>query len=150
MSGYLAMNLFVAALGIGRPIEIWTYKQLFSQADVVIIANSLGTVDAPKSAKEKRKGLIGVNSTLKILYVIKGKPRGKKLILFHYRRDPNSQIKGNGALLVEFKSKTESKEGPDYLLFLKKRPDRRYECVTGQIDANLSVKLLVRADEPEG
>jgi hypothetical protein len=49
----------------------------------------------------------------------------------------------NGASFVRFRGKDRWDQAPQYLAFLKKRPDGRYECVSGHLDPDLSVRQLI-------
>jgi hypothetical protein len=145
--------------------EVWASSKLLEKADLVVIARLTSTRDSPNSDKPPAlfPNLVGVDSTFHVLAVLKGKARKKELVLFHFRyrtekdkRKPTGsgvsprpemvrlvslqtpEIDGPG--LLDFGTRR-SKEAR-YLLFLKKRRDGRYECVSGQIDPDVSVSGL--------
>src|SRR5262249_17525974 len=83
---------------------------------------------------------IGVETKFCVVSVLKGKHQGEKLTLFHFRERLPSEGGPlewvNGPLLASFSEEKARKR--DYLLYLKKRPDGRYECVSGQVDSLFS------------
>jgi hypothetical protein len=140
----------------GRPVKFWPYHKLFENADLVIIAKPLAVRDAPEVDKamplpRERSFLLAVITTLKVEYVVKGNYKDERLELVHFRLKEGSQI-GNGPLLVNFHTKVETLKGsdwafscqPEYMLFLKKAKNGRFECVSGQYDPELSVKEILR------
>jgi hypothetical protein len=83
--------------------------------------------------------------------VLKGTHKGDQLEVFHYRMKEGAHV-ANGPLLPTFHTQkmliwhnggATSITVPTYLLFLKRRKDGRYECVSGQFDSLLSVKQLI-------
>jgi hypothetical protein len=86
--------------------------------------------------------------------VLKGKlDKDKTIKVLHYRLPQGVQC-ANGPCLVSFRKDRivlkgvakGSKVRPEYLLFLRARPDGRYEPVSGQIDPALSMRELQPAD----
>jgi len=146
-----------------RGLENWPYERLFKQADLVVIAE--GTAAGDSGEKMKVGGweteLLGVNTTFLIKHTLKGKHEGEQMKVFHLRLPPEVLFQ-NGPLLVSFRTKgltiaTKGGKGPDgagtmsiprpeYMLFLKKRKDGRYEAVSGQVDPLLSVKEMYRGE----
>jgi hypothetical protein len=145
LSGQLFFGSTTHALG--RPITAWTYPKLTEAADLIVIAQSLSTTDAKKTDKPGQ-GLegdfVGVDTTFRILCVLKGQYKEKEFTLFHYREStrpeggPTPDI--DGPLLVSFDCKDAKDQ--EYLLYLKKRRDGRYECVSGDVDPLLSVRRI--------
>jgi hypothetical protein len=139
----------------GRGGKPWSYGDLFKSADLVLIADARDVRDAGGAVKDTppREGLIGILSTFDVTHVIKGTHKESKLVVFHYRFDERIRNKiGNGPRLVLFRVNSTAIEyrggkvslGPGrYMLFLKRRGDCRYECVSGQYDAYDSVKELI-------
>jgi hypothetical protein len=156
MTPCLSIALLVACQGLGRQVPDWSYKKLFERSDLVVVAKAVSTSEAGKKIKEKapHRDLQAVLTTFKVVHVIKGKFSEKKLVVVHYRVHPKKELLvANGPHLVEFHAKCleisypggkTSLPPPDYMLFLKKRKDGRYECVTGQVDPIYSVKQLVQ------
>src|SRR5207244_2413081 len=84
-----------------------------------------------------RGDLVGVVTHFDVLHVIKGEYKDKKFDLAHYRLKEGVQI-ANGPLLVSFHTKPFDLQGrgwssavlkSEYILFLKKRKDGRFECL---------------------
>jgi hypothetical protein len=91
--------------------------------------------------------------------VVKGKHPKRELGVLHYRLK-KGVWNNNGPLYVKFDLRKENVldsekgavDGPPrtaYMIFLKKRADGYYQCVTGQADAALSVKKLTPVDLEE-
>lgn len=132
--------LAIPVLCFGRLMNIWTYQELFDQADLVVIGAPTTTEDT----KEKG-GLpewttidsVGVATGFKVSVVIKGDKALKKFVLHHYRlKDPN-KIPENGPNFVSFAPSTNPEQSDRYMLFLKKETDGKYAPVGGQIDPAL-------------
>jgi hypothetical protein len=160
-----AITLFSPTAG-ARVRESWPSSKLIEKADVIVIARLIASADA-KTSDKPPKGfdeLIGVDSTFKVLGVIKGKVEKQEFVLFHFRSPPDVKnddkrgkltTEGEKQLtevaltqspyidlpgLVGFDPRMDKKIR--YLMFLKKRPDGRYECVSGQVDPNVSISKL--------
>jgi hypothetical protein len=142
-----------------RRIEPWPYKKLLKEADVVVVATALSSKETGEVTKLGgwQTNLLGVDTTFAVEAVLKGEVKGDQLTVFHYRLKPGVHVE-NGPLLISFRTKRlaiqtkQAKVGlgvPSYLLFLKKRPDGRYEAVSGQIDPKLSVREM-HPPLPEG
>jgi hypothetical protein len=136
-----------------RQIEDWPEAKLLERADLVIIAKVASVRDAGRTVKDgpPRAYLEGLLTTLDIECVIKGQCKKKQIVVFHHRLKEGTRI-DNGPTLMRLHDKSASIKfnggtmlilKPDYLLFLKKRPDGRYEAVSGQFDAGLSVRQLI-------
>ena len=133
-----ALCLFCAQVGHARLLEDWSYEKLSKHSDLVVIAEAVrveptkDTLSAPQW-KEIEWG--GRNTILKVKSAIKGKPENDQITVLHFRID---NIKGNvlidGPLLASFKKKRE------YMPFLKRRSDGRFELVSGQIDPVLAIR----------
>src|SRR5207248_1412875 len=113
------------------------------EADVVVIAEVTAVADSGE--KTKLGGwdtvFIGMNATFAPKYAIKGAVKGEMFQVLHYRVGGGVLIE-NGPTLVSFRIKPLSITGkhgkmgvgrrPQYLLFLRKKKDGRYEAVSGQ------------------
>jgi hypothetical protein len=148
----------LAAPALARQVEPWPYDKLFIKADYVVIVKAQSTEDAGKAVTDKPpfEDCIGVITTFKIQHVIKGDIKGDKCSVFHYRQDETRGA--NGPQLVQFHSKevrieyggwSTTLSSPEYMLFLKKRDDGRFECVSGQIDPILSVRQILNRPLPK-
>jgi hypothetical protein len=149
MLGLVALAAF-ASTSQARAIKVWTYQELFEGADLVVLARAVSDADAGYRVTDKplRNYLVGVLTTFEVEQVVKGGHEGKELVVFHYRMSKDAPPVENGPLLVSFQNTADSGGmavgAPTYLLFLKRRADGRYECVSGQIDPALSVSELSR------
>jgi len=136
-----------------RVIPTWTYEDLFSKSDVVVIADPLATTDSGEESDLEnpwKVRFVGVNTEVKIKYAIKGTEKNEKIVVTYYRL-PDSTIIKNGPELAHI-SLTERTEAsstgkkssgkPEYLLFLRKRKDGVYEPVSGLMDSSLSIREL--------
>jgi hypothetical protein len=140
-----------------RPIENWEYERLFKEADLVVIARAESTADDDSRLKTGWDAkFLGRVTTFKVQSALKGKADGALKVL-HYKLEDGVSII-NGPLLVAFRSKARRIAGkgkavmeaaPEYLLFLKRGKDGRYEPVSGQIDPALSVREIHRPAHTE-
>jgi hypothetical protein len=130
-----------------RPVPFRTYEQLTNESDLVVIASPISSretterVDLPYVSP--RQPAIGVETTFEVATVLKGElrnaPAGKKTLVFHHLRlRKNDQPIPNGPGLVEF----EPGSRKQYLMFLRREKDGRYEALTGQTDPDLSIEPL--------
>jgi hypothetical protein len=160
MHSGLALALLLASAPLGRLLELWPYDKLFQRADLVVIATAVSTVDAPANIKDQapEDHLKGVCTTFRVAHVVKGAHRGKELTVFHYRlalKEGQGIVNGpslvrfhSGRLNLSYPGGFASLPPPEYLLFLKKRPDGRFECVSGQYDPDQSVKQITQPLSP--
>jgi hypothetical protein len=152
----------------GRALPDWPYEKLLAESDLVVIAEPMlcsDTKDVFERPDHSKDDYTGMNTSFEIRSVLKGSPQTKKCEVLHFRYSDKVGAVANGALFVRFRLQgrsfkgqivPETKEGPphagiqvyrseakpDYLLFLKRRPDGRYEPVTGQYDAALSCREI--------
>jgi hypothetical protein len=144
-----------------RLMQLWRYDNLMKEADLVVIATPLRGKDVADRFKLDYfdTTFCGVETEFKPESVIKGNMAGKTLTLLHFRL--SAPIPNDGSLrinddplLVSFRlpvpgGLTKMKEWVDkvdYMLFLKKRADGRYEAVSGQVDPALAIKQLGELD----
>lgn len=159
-----------------RLVETWTFQRLKDAADIVLIGSVASTKPWPEKlqpeklppkslerqyAKSFGKDLEGQVTTFEVATVLKGKEVGKQIELVHYRVAGRIGIR-SGPILASFRKEertlvVKSIDGgkeehevvlgtPQYLLFLKKRDDGRYEPVSGQVDSAFSVRWLSTLD----
>jgi hypothetical protein len=151
-AGILLVPLFASA-AFGRLIENWPYQRLFKESDLVVIATAYRAEDASDRLKTDWKvDLLGMNTHFKIQSTLKGKIAAETITVLHYR-PPEGMLFANGPLLVTIRTEEPFVKGkgketmrPEYLLFLRARPDGRFEPVSGQIDPALSVRELQSSD----
>lgn len=151
--------LAAVTLADARLIENWSYERLLAAADLVVIG-SMGESkawDKPLEVRQFADALEARATTFKVEGVLKGKPAGATIELLHFRLKENAAVE-NGPWLAEFRKegrrleivavdgvqeRRQEQEGtPHYLLFLKARPDGRFEPVAGQVDSALSVRQV--------
>jgi len=150
---------FASSGNLSRPKEVWPISKAFSKADIVMIAKVAAIRDAKEGEAIPPQGeeryLSGVVTSFKVEQMIKGEEKRKSIELIHFKNTPEGIRIINGPCLVSFKVFkpqvinetiiiTSEKEEPVYMLFLTKRSDGRYEPVSGQYDADDSVKLVQR------
>jgi hypothetical protein len=118
---------------------------LFQEADVVLIVEATDAVDSKEKVNDRAFGqFLGVNTTLKVNRAIKGQP-GNFVTVLHYRLakidDPDARDP-LGFVSFDTRGPENSEPRTEYLVFLRRRPDGRFEPVSGRDDANLSVREL--------
>lgn len=166
-----AASFVLSSISFARKIEIWPYEKLLKEADLVVIARAvskLATDDKWNSDVFDSDRFTAVETTFELATVLKGKSVNSFKVLHFEYRNP-SRLFEDGPGLVNFLAETLSvgirrggetkKEGPktleptkrkslmpapEYLLFLKRRTDGRFEAVSGQVDPNPSVRTLIQ------
>ena len=146
--GTLALVAGMCVLPVyARPVPFRDYEQATNEADLVVIAGPVSTretaerVDLPNFAPALPA--VGLETTFEVAAVLKGelKPAagGKKTLVFHYLRlrQPNFSVP-NGPGLVQF----ETGSRKQYLMFLHREKDGRYEALAGQTDPDMSIEPL--------
>jgi hypothetical protein len=165
LAGSLAAFVFclsVTPLLTARGVEAWPYERLFKEADLVIIATAAGTKDSNDTFIDERWPLefVGQNTKFDVNQFLKGSPP-KEVAVLHFKfgkvhkkaqlanRKEVEIIDGPSFLQFGSKPQTFTLNGIEYnshkieyLLFLKKRDDGRFEPVSGRIDPDLSVREL--------
>jgi hypothetical protein len=164
---------FCSVVASARIVVPWPYDKLFSQADVAVIAEpetTDDTADVFSFAGYEPKDFVGMNTKLKVRCAFKGDITNGELTVLHFRYSDKLLAVVDGAKFVHFRLKTRTlkgevlhqndKEGdadesehvdklvppPDYLLFLKKRTDGRYEPVSGQYDSAAACREVSTAE----
>jgi hypothetical protein len=140
-----------ASQALARLLENWPYERLFKEADLVVLARAVAVADSGEKTTDNlwKVEFRGVTTSFEVRHVMKGKLERKKLQVLHFRlADPNALI-FDGPLLVRFRLKpftldTKTRKAvvgpPEYLLFLRRKGDGRYEPVSGRIDPQLAVR----------
>jgi hypothetical protein len=151
-----------------RLVKKWSYDQLLKEADLVVVAVAVRTEQAEDTPPTHRWPLefVAQNSTFKVRGTLKGKAEGDQIQVLHFKFggpkkgiDPKLPEAGmiiDGPRLVAFRTEPVTIRAgkdthvlpPEYLLFLKRLKDGRYEPVTGQIDPALSVRQV--SGPPDG
>ena len=147
----------VAVPAPARLIDDWPYDKLLKEADLVVFATAVKTEDAD----DKPPGhswpyeFAAQNTTFKVKHALTGKAEGEQIKVLHFKFgelkkgvDPDNladKVIIDGPRMVAFrtgavlvKADGDAKKTvlpkPEYLLFLKKMKDGRYEPVSGRID----------------
>jgi hypothetical protein len=154
-----ALSLLVVAGSLSaRLVPDWPVEKLMRESDLVVIARAEANADSGDINRDHgwKVKFIGVNTTFKAEQVLKGKLKGDKLTVLHYRVENGTLIE-NGPRHVTFRTASfflhidgpdPAKVGipaPQYLLYLRGRKDGRYEPVSGIIDPDLSVQEIFPA-----
>jgi hypothetical protein len=136
-----------------RLIEPWPYDRLMKEADLVVIAQPQTVADSGETTTKNlwKVKFVGVNTTFTINSILKGKHEGQKLTVLHYRVEVDIED-GPGLVAFRLGGRSITTKGAhcgwnacEYLLYLKKRKDGRYEPVSGIIDPRESVREIVFA-----
>src|SRR5262245_9067241 len=94
-----------------RQIADWPYDKLFKHADLVVIVLPVSVRDAAEKDKAvpprgMEDYLVGVVTSFKVLHVVKGDYKEKKLDLVHFKLNKKGMMIGNGPSLVSFHTKS--------------------------------------------
>src|SRR5436190_11682875 len=131
------LAVLVASLAQARLMRTWTYRELYDQADVVVIAKPTATQDTEERATLPNIApdvhVVGLSTEFEISVVMKGEKDLKKTTLHHYRLVDPKQMLLNGPMLASFEPNQQTR----YLLFLHREADGRYSPVSGQTDPAL-------------
>jgi len=163
-------SLFIPSIAFSRQVEDWPYERLFKESDLVVIAHvqAWGATDEEWNEKFFDKVRFeGAETIFGASFALKGSPP-LCIWLNHFRYKEGAVRYNDGPGLVTFLKKpllirlksTKNQKGklqqsgdglkqisqPEYLLFLKKRKDGTHEPVSGQLDANFSVRALLPPD----
>ena len=116
-------------VAIGTPLD--------STSDTRENSFLLGIYTQNPDGTQQPVAAIGVETTFRILAVLKGDQAITQIVLHHYRMNINSTKIVSGPFLVFFPSNATSK-CQNSLLFLIREPDGRYAPTAGQTDPALS------------
>jgi hypothetical protein len=146
-----------------RITEYWPYERLFKEADLVVIATAQKTTRAKERFEDDLwpLELVGLNTRFQVEHCVKGKLKKDKIVVLHFRfgglskkekkeKTPREFIIDGPSFLnfrlkeiiVKLKDRNLTMPRPEYLLFLKRRKDGRYEPVSGRIDPVYSVREI--------
>jgi hypothetical protein len=137
----VALGDFVSA----RLMYDWTYEELFSKSDFVVIAEPISATHDKDERTilpelEPSVPAIGVVTDFQTLRVLKGQ-KHDRFVLHHYRLPESDVAIINGPVLVAFNPGPHDHRA--YLLFLVRERDGRFAPVSGQTDPGASsVKQL--------
>ena len=72
------MLLALASSSMGRAVKVWSYQELFDQADLVIIGRPISTKDIKEKEKRPAAPTVGVEAVA-IEFEIQGAMKGDKV-----------------------------------------------------------------------
>ena len=140
-----------ASAGWARPVQVFNYDEMYAKADLVVIATpvSVKELDEKTELPGVRWGndpirVFGLETTFQVSVVLRcgvepailGKDR---IVLHHYRlENPKAAEAPNAVQLLTVKPEDRSQ----YLMFLKRAADGRYEPFNGQTDPVFSIEKL--------
>ncbi|MDZ4815676.1 MAG: hypothetical protein SGI71_05370 [Verrucomicrobiota bacterium] len=114
-------------------MQNWSYQELYDQADLVVIAKPISTLETTEKVvlpDISPGSVVGLSTEFDIRVVMKGDKSVKKVTLHHYKlADPQEWMR-NGPNLASFDPKQKTR----FLLFLHREADGRYSPVSGQVD----------------
>jgi len=138
----LALVLLAPSTSTARMVPHWPYEKLYEKADLVVIVELESIVDSKQKLSGHGEGerFDGKIAHLAVGKVLKGKSGIKTIDLLHfvYSKKVNGIV--NGAFFLDFSDADKHQ----YLVFLKKGDKDVYVPVTGQYNATLSVKKIVK------
>jgi len=139
--------LLAADLGFGREVAHASYRHLYSDSDLVVIAKPRGTTFTQEKTKLDGIEVLGVTTEFKVVVVMKGDNTLKQFVLHHYAERQDRLANGLNLVWFPYDPKQPSASS-SYLLFLRMEADGRYAPVNTQADPALSsvVKLPARGD----
>lgn len=163
----LLLFLLLASTALGRLVRDYSYKELAELSDLVVIAQAVTNQETKDqlTGYQDPDRYAGINTTFAVKHVFQSSTKtGTNIVVLHFNYSDKVQMIANGALFVRFRTQplrlerserilrepgetqsapmqsVVSLPAPEYLLFLKRRADGRYEPVTGFYDARLSVR----------
>lgn len=141
----------------GRLVDSWSYERLFKDADLIVVVVPVGEEKADDAFGEHPWDLdiVGLNTAFEIKHTLKGKADGKQIKVLHFRfADPPKGkfvIIEDGPGFVAFRTKAALVgDGdrkvvlptPEYLLFLRRLKDGRYEALSGKVDPRFAIREM--------
>jgi hypothetical protein len=141
-SVYVGLALAATFLGAScvsaRPVRVWKDAELWSEAEVVVLAMPRATKDVVARADDPRPDYwVDVETTLDVQVVLKGEAGGE-VTLRHARYRDGTMPLPNGPMFV----KLDPEKRQQFLLFLKRAKDGTLEPLSGQMDAHDSVRWV--------
>lgn len=141
-AGVLALAAATHIAG-ARFINSRSFRELDQKSDIIVVARLLSTKDTAEETTlpgiSPATQVVGVSSQFKVVFVLKGDSRVKKLTVHHYRlakqheQSTNSPVFIDGPNLVSFNPE----EPALYLLFLQYEADGR-DAPFDQVDPALT------------
>ncbi len=133
----VAFNVSASARGV----RVWSDAELMKMSELAVIARPVSSTALNEtnllgySPFSSFHGFRGVDTTFKVLDVLKGAPRNDRIVVHHYLEDLRPD---DCPGFIQFPDGNTN----HYTLYLVKDGPDRYAPATGQIDPEQSVKLL--------
>jgi hypothetical protein len=145
----LIVPLMTALPASARPVLQLSYADMTDKADLVVIATPQSTQVLEERVNLFNTDMTGVETVFSNIVVLKesnakslkaeqAEPTAPTLVLHHYRLTDDTKPIVNGPGLVSFDPQAKHQ----YLMFLKKTEDGRFEPVSGQLDPYFSIEQL--------
>lgn len=146
-----------------RPMQPWSYEMLNKEADLVVLATVVSSAAGEERFDKRLLPGIEMESRLTrfaVKAVLKGKAAGKEIDLVHFVVSDKAEFQNrpNGPNVASFRKigrhleiskidgspvkQIENEGKPHYLLFLKGRPDEKFEPISGHVDSAFSVMTV--------
>jgi len=159
----IALLLVPLVYSFARPVDVKTYSELMREAELVLIVHATAWRPATDDddivpIESDLESLAPIFTKFNVLTVLKGEYDGDTFELCHYRYTPFSRRIGNGPLLAWFDTAENmgasgygwvtGRIDNDFVLFLKRDEAERWTFITGQYDAELSVRQITSPIRP--
>lgn len=139
---FFLLIAFISQAANARVVRSFSQEELRSGADMIVIATPVSVKEMVERAplpgiRQGDKPVMGtgIETSFHILTVLKGDTALGNFILHHYSVT-GPQL--NGPSLVSFNPV----QHKNFLLYLKRASDGRYEAVSGQTDPDMSIKVI--------
>ena len=124
------------------PIQVWSYEDLWKEADLVVVGTVKSTGDAsPNGQYTRSDDHVEVHTTFRVVAKLKGDAERATATVSHYRyhRPEVAEVEVvDGPAFIRFDAKSKD----EYLLFLKLGAGGHWEPVSGQFSPGQSVRIL--------
>jgi len=145
----IALVLF-PALSDARLVLHWTFQHLYDESDLVIIGTPLETVATEERSTKVgylRLPAVGIETSVLVGLVLKGKIEGEKITLHHYKPHADEEIDRSMLYYPFLAFPLKAKE--PYIMFLKRQAEGKYSPTSGQTDSCFSVIMLSSGSIPQ-
>lgn len=150
-TGFFLVHTLTSHLS-ARQVEFWPYERLRDAADLIVVAEPVESKDTGEIVHGSlwQVDFVGVNTTLKVTGILKGRYLANEMVLYHLRLPEGLQL-ANGPFQAKLRTQPAVKRtaggsnktvAPEYLLFLSKRKDGRFEPVSGPMESGYAVREL--------
>jgi len=145
----LSIALAICNVSMARPVQVFDYDKMASEADLVVIATPVETKELDEKTdlpgvrwNNQPIRVVGLETRFEVSVCFKGKlpAEGKLTVVLHHYRLENPELAEvpNAVQLLRLTPGDSSQ----YLMFLKRVDDGRYEPFNGQTDPVYSVEKL--------